>query len=411
MIRWITDRLGTAPATSAALDDSIARVDVRDLVDKFGNNAGAVRAKIDEGVGLLADGRRVVVCCDYGISRSNAVAAGVLAVSNGVSLDEALRQVVAATGEQEIKLEPIGAVRAALRGVAGARVRGARPRVLITGGTGFIGGHLVKALEGAAEIVLTTGSELDLTVGALGLDLLVQEHAIDQIVHLANPRVYTSNRAMGDTLSMLRNVLDTCRSSGARLVYLSSWETYSGYRASEIRASEMLPLLPKGPYGETKMLCENLIAHHRKMYDLDCGIIRSSPVFGQGSDKPKFLFNFIRKARSGAESIRTHRYRNGSPALDLMHVADLISAIKAVVELRPVGDFNIGGGKLHSTATLAEQIAAACGATCRVEYQDIEDDVANVLIDSTRARSILGWAPTRSFKSSLPELLAIVANA
>ncbi len=80
MICWITDRLGTAPATSVHLEPGMRIVDVRELVDKEGNEAANVKPLIDAGVAALNDGDRVVVCCDYGISRSNAVAAGILAL-------------------------------------------------------------------------------------------------------------------------------------------------------------------------------------------------------------------------------------------------------------------------------------------------------------------------------------------
>ena len=78
MIRWITDELGTAPFTDSEISDDLNVLDVRDLVDKHGNSPEATREKIDQGVSLLQQGGRLVVCCDYGISRSNAIAAGIL---------------------------------------------------------------------------------------------------------------------------------------------------------------------------------------------------------------------------------------------------------------------------------------------------------------------------------------------
>lgn len=78
MIRWITPFLGTAPAGSTDIEPDTGIVDVRDLVDKSGNDPRSVRAKIEQGVALLDEGRRVVVCCDYGVSRSNSIAAGIL---------------------------------------------------------------------------------------------------------------------------------------------------------------------------------------------------------------------------------------------------------------------------------------------------------------------------------------------
>lgn len=408
MIRWITDRLGTAPASSEAITDDLARVDVRDLVDKHGNSPDAVRAKIDQGVELLRGGARVVVCCDYGISRSNAVAAGILARAKDMALAEAIRTVTQATGEKEIKLEPLNAVRAALgatRSTSGA----VRPRVLVTGGTGFLGRKLVAALDDAADIV-SVGGEIDLASGALALDLLAQEHGVDQIVHLANPRVFTSNRAMGDTLSMLRNVLDVCRSTGARLIYLSGWEVYSGHDQGELLANERTPMRPKGPYGETKMLCEQLISLQRELYGLDCCIVRSSPVYGAESDKPKFIFNFARKAQDDA-LIRTHRYRNAFPRLDLLYVDDLMALLRNVVLQRVDGDFNVGGGHLYSTAEIAQMIVAFFGSDSIIEQQQVEDNVTNVMMDSRRARECFGWRPTTRLADMIPILMSAIRRS
>ncbi len=79
-IRWITSQLGTAPALQFEVADDMNVIDVRDLiVDKSGNHVEAVRQKIVAGQESLRSGKRTVVCCDYGISRSNAIAAGILA--------------------------------------------------------------------------------------------------------------------------------------------------------------------------------------------------------------------------------------------------------------------------------------------------------------------------------------------
>src|SRR3972149_1542382 len=85
-IRWITPLLGTAPALLFHQEADMNIIDVRDLVDKAGNRADAVRQKITEGCESLREGKKTVVCCDYGISRSNAIAVGILALSESISL-------------------------------------------------------------------------------------------------------------------------------------------------------------------------------------------------------------------------------------------------------------------------------------------------------------------------------------
>ena len=199
MIRWITKELGTAPFTDSEIGDDLNVLDVRDLVDKHGNSAQATREKIDQGVALLQQGRKLVICCDYGISRSNAIAVGILSVKHKISLEAAIRQVMKATGEHEVKLDPLRAVRSALDPDKES-IAVDEPRVLITGGNGLIGRRLRECLEGEIYCIVPNRREADLMFGALELDLLVKEHQINWIIHLANPRIYTSIHAMGETL-------------------------------------------------------------------------------------------------------------------------------------------------------------------------------------------------------------------
>lgn len=410
MIRWITDYLGTAPATSAEINPSMAIVDVRDLVDKAGNPVDAVRLKIEQGVNAIREGRRLVVCCDYGISRSNSVAAGILSMHAGVSFDEAVAAVSNATNEFEFKLEPLNVVRAALEPSTSDRParsgeETSEPRVLLTGGHGFIGTALRAKLGSSHFIVAPTRANCDLLAGATALDQNVKRHRVNQIVHLANPRVYTSARAVGDMTTMLRNTLDVCRENSTRLVFLSSWEVYSGYRATELSADEALPFLPKGPYGEAKMLGETLIDLYVRNYALDCVVVRASPVFGRGSDRPKFIYNFLDKARRN-EPIRTHEYRNGPPKLDLMHVDDLIRGLAAVLTTKLSGAIHFGTGTLTSTRMIAHAIVAKTGSHSEIDFQTIDDEAPNVRMDCRRALALMGWRPKTSFNEGLDEMIA-----
>lgn len=408
MIRWINDHLGTAPASDPSITGDLVVLDVRDLVDKFGNSPVATREKIEQGAALLAQGKRVVVCCDYGISRSNAIAAGVLSLFRGIKLDQVVKEVVRTIGLQEIKLDPLRSVRNALQEDEG-HARDEKVRILITGGSGFIGRNLLRKLSDRFYVVAPSRGEADIATGALSLDLLAKEHRINCLVHLANPRVYTSNQAFGESLAMLRNVLDVCRENCIRLIYPSGWEVYSAYRAVDLMADEDLPLFPKGPYGEAKLLCENLIEHHRKLYGLKCAILRSSPVYGEASDRPKFIYNFISKARKD-EPIKTHRYLNGDPKLDLLYIGDFVSAAVAAIEVNFVGTLNIGAGRAVSTWEIAKWIVSRAMSKSIVDHQIIEDYIANIEMDISLARKVLAWQPTVTWEMGMDRILDNLVN-
>lgn len=400
-IRWINERLGTAPAEEALATPDIYALDVRDMVDKSGNSSKTVRVKVAEGVERLRAGARVVVCCDYGISRSNSIAAGILAAFADIPFWEAVRVIQRETGESEIKLEPLMAIYHAMADQTEIRKTG-RQKLLVTGASGFIGSAFCKAVAGEFDLVIPSRNDVDLARGATSLGVLAAESEVDCIVHLANPRIYTSNAALGQTLTMLRNVLDVCIANGIRLVYPSGWEVYSGY-AGDIYADETIPSHPLGPYAETKVHAERMIQHFVDTYGLRCALLRSSPVYGLGSDRPKFIHNFVAKARRG-EVIRTHRYLNGDPALDLLHIDDLVSALVSLCRSDCNQAFNIGTGITTSTIDVARMLVHMLSSSSSVEQVEIKAQTARIAMNFSAANRLLDWSPQVTVKQALKEL-------
>jgi UDP-glucuronate decarboxylase len=450
VIRWVSEQVGTGawervdPATDAF------RLDVRDLVDKSGNQPAAVRRKIEQALDQLGRGRRVVVCCDYGMSRSSAIAAGIIALKEGVDFDAAVRSVMSTTGEKSIRIEVLDVVRRAVSapGAEGARERaaghGARERargtagggaqarapgvdgggeapagaagagrarpagrrsVLVTGGSGYVG-RAVSAALGAAHEVAAPGREaLDLLSEVIALDQIVRQRAVDTILHLANPRIYTTNAALGEALVMLKNVLDVCVQQDVHLVFLSGWEVFSGYRARHLLADESLAPRPGTNYGHAKLLCERLLAQVAEQAGLRHTLVRAGPVYGPGSPKPKFIWNFAEKAARG-DPIVTHRYLNGHPSLDLLHVDDLVAGLVQVVERRPGETLHLGTGVSTTTRRIADLIVDLTGSSSKVTSTPIAGYSANVAMDATRARAVLGWRPRHRIATDLREMLA-----
>lgn len=405
MIRWITEHLGTCAFDEAGGAAGARVLDVRALVDRAGNRADEIKVHVEQGAAWLGAGERVVVCCDYGMSRSNAVAAGILARAEGLTLDAAIRRVLAATSETAIRIEVLAAVREALNepprdGAA------PRPRVLVTGATGFVGSALLPRLGATADVLAPSRADVDLARAAVPLDLLVREQGVGTIVHLANPRVYTSNEALGVSLVMLKNVLDVCLQGDAHLVYVSSWEVFSGYRSEGVlRADESLEPKPGGTYGLAKRLAEEMIEHHVREHGLGRTVLRSSPVYGPESDRPRFLWTFARKAVRG-EPIVTHRYRNGPPVLDLLYIDDLVAALVAAVERLPGEVIHVGSGTGVTTLDVARLIVERTGSKSAVRQMDLDAWAPHVVMDVERAASLLGWRPRVALPEGIESILA-----
>lgn len=401
MIRWIRRELGTGP--HAELPEGPWRVlDVRMLVDKEGNDPETVRRLIDEGVEAVRAGKTVVVACDFGVSRSNAIAAGILASTERWSVDRALREVVDATGETEVKVGMVETVRYVL-GEAHRHREGAT--VMVTGGTGFLGRHLVARLSREHRVVAPDRREVDLEAGPATLADYCREAGVTRIIHLAYPRIYTNAQALGASLTMLRVLLDTCRALDTGLVLVSGASVFSGHSEHSLVADETTIPAPKGVHGDAKYLEETLADLHARRGEVDCTICRLAPVYGPSGDRPRLIRTFWEAAMSG-QPIRTHLYRNGPPALDLLYVEDAVEGL-ARLATRPdaSGIFHFGTGQLHDTADLAARICALADATLHHEEIPIDDDICNVAFPSHRARQDLGWAPRWDIDRGLAETI------
>lgn len=403
MVRWITENLGTAKRIDVD-DKEGSVVDVRDLVDKAGNTDQVVLERINTVVDLLKQKHKVIVCCDYGMSRSNAIAVGAIAKYSDYGFDEATKSVMERTGEAAINIDILNSVRRVLEINSKDSVSNSSNTLLITGGTGFIGSSLAAKLAENHNVVMPTRQEVDLLDGPVRLDLVVKSNGVDTVLHLANPRVYSTNEAMGKSVIMLKNVLDVCRENNTKLVYVSNWEVYSGYRSESLLASEALPKFPKGAYGSSKYLCESLVEQHHRLYGLEYAILRCSSIYGIGSDRPKFIYSFLNKALSD-EDITTHKYRNGFPILDLLYIDDLISVFLDILQSNYCGFLNIGSGIGVSTSELAGKIVEITASKSVIKHHDIQDFAPNIVMDISKAKAILGWYPKTNIGDGLTYLV------
>lgn len=401
MIRWINEYLGTARRDNVD-DGDYSVVDVRDLVDREGNSVQEIRSKIDAAADLLKQKHKVIICCDYGISRSNAIAIGILTDSFNYDFNKATELVVAKTGETAINIDLLNSVRRALDIEKKAKNMPNRKKILITGGTGLIGKTLAEKLGRKYDLVMPTRQELNLLEGSINLDLTVKNRGIDIIIHLANPRKYNLTESMGQSLVMLKNVLDVCKENHATILFLSSWAVYSGYNSRRLIAPESLPSCPKGTYGDTKVLCEILLNSYKNSYGLNIYLLRLSHVYGREIDRPRFIYSFFRKALKD-ETIITHNYLNGSPIVDLIHVDDVTDAIEGVLKVKPVGlfDLNIGSGIGYSTVEIAEIIKELSGSSSKIIQHEINDFSSNVIMDIGKAEKFIGWRPRICLKDGL----------
>lgn len=335
MIRAITPLLSTGPYEEGCKVAGVSVVDVRALVDKAGNAAEDIRRHVDEAASLLRAQKKVIICCDYGMSRSNSIAAGALSRLENISAAEAIRRVIKATGETEIKFEMIHAVAAALGETA---ARAGATKIVVTGATGDIGAKLLPRLKNAIGL---SSKEIDLLQGTQLFGLYCLEQKPTHIIHLASPRIISTNKSIGEEITILKNVADVAKLLGIKLVYLSSSQVFAGKElTAPLLADENTAPAPAGYLGFAKSLGEQLLQDMK----LDACILRIGQVYGSGLKKPRFLAYFIDRLKQNLP-VTTHRFSNGEPCVDLLHINDLVTALEQAISSNMKGLHHIGRGE------------------------------------------------------------------
>jgi len=405
-IRWITDRLGTSPWSKELVSGPHSVVDVRLLRDAAGNPPALIRNKIDEAFRHLEDGRRVIICCDYGVSRSNVIAAGVLARQENISLDESLRRVIRATGESGIKVDLVQDMRRALDiSIPEAD----SPSVLVLGGDGFIGRNL-STLMGNTLGCDAIGQDMDLVWNPVLLDAAMQGSGANRLLFCWHPPGLDTNQAAGQLVSALRNALEVCRVRKAGIVFLSGQQVFSGHRrVGEVSFSEEDEPQPGGAAGDALFLGEVLVKQYAIRYDLPVLIVRPSYIYGEGDERPWLLNTLIRKALRG-DDVVTHHYENGSPLIDLLHVSDLAKALSLAMEVGQTGVLHVSSDNRITTRELAKRIVRMAGSSSRLASVEMPGGYRAVRLVSKIRSRLPQWAPTVSLEAGLRRVVAALAQ-
>jgi UDP-glucuronate decarboxylase len=401
-VRWITERLGTSPWREQIATGPIGIVDVRLLRDAAGNSPTLIREKIAEARNYLRRGDPVIICCDYGISRSNAIAAAVLAEDANISLSESLQRVIEATGETGIKIDFLEDLRKALNT---KRQRPYDTKVLILGLDGFMG-RSVRHLIDPALPIADTGRDQALIRNPVLLDAALDEAAADQILFCWHPRQLDTNSAAGHLITGLRNVLEVCRVHQAGLIFLSGQQVFAGNCANgRVSVSETDTPQPSGAAGDALFLGETLVKQYEARHGLATLVVRPSHVYGPGDDRPGILNTMVRKALA-KEQIITHQFQNGAPFIDLIHVHDFSRAIQLAIEKQLTGVLHLSSGNPVTTKQLAHLVVRMAGSSSRVASIEMPGNHRIVQLESTIANTTLDWRPAINLEAGVSKLIA-----
>jgi UDP-glucuronate decarboxylase len=306
---------------------------------------------------------------------------------NEIPLTAAVQRVLKATGNPEMRLEVLDAVRKAI-GDESQEKQG--ERWLVTGGHGYLGSLLAGDSRSKVRLYTPSREELDL-MEAVSVDLYVREHGITGILHFSAPRVGNVNSAVGDSVVMLKNVLDVAVSNELALFMPSRWEVFGGYKSQAFYAEDSMVPRPNGVLGYTKYLLEMLAQQYVDNCGLNLTIVRSGLVYGRGG-APNFVNSFLRKALVD-RNITTHQYLNGLPMLDMIHADDWTEGCWKILQSGQTGTFHLGSGCLIGTADIAEIIIETVDSRSALEKIKLDDCVSNIILGANRMVREFGWKP------------------
>ncbi len=287
-------------------------------------------------------------------------------------------------------------------------------KVLVTGGAGFLGHHVVRALRARGDEVVVA----DLAPFAFEVPGIVEQrgdlreqaaidacfaHRPDAVVHLA--AITSVLKSVSDPVGvfasnteMTQRLLEGCRQHGiSRFVFASTNAVVGDVGFDTITAS--LPLRPLTPYGATKAACEMLMAGYSGSYGVITSANRFTNIYGAEMQLKDSIIARMMKAALAGEGIEI--YGDGTQVRDYVYIEDAVNSLLLGLELETSATFIVGGGRSVSVNELHQMTVAATG--CEISATHIAPkpgEMPAVIVDISKSKDA-GFVPTWSLERGL----------
>jgi UDP-glucose 4-epimerase len=296
-------------------------------------------------------------------------------------------------------------------------------RVLVTGGAGFIGSHVVEhSLAAGFEVAvldnLSSGKRENVPRGVelFTVDLRDRDATLKAVADF-KPELVSHQAAQASVPTSVKdprfdaevniiggiNLLDACTAAGSsvkQVVFASTGGAIYGEVPEGQRASETFPLEPKSPYGISKLTFERLLGVYREQRGLACSVLRYANVYGPRQDphgEAGVVAIFFDSALAGHKLtvFAMRQLGDGGCVRDYVYVGDVARAnLLALQGKLPHPVMNVGTGSPTTTQQLAERILALTSSTSPLTQGPVRaGDIERSLLDVSRFEQTLG-APT-----------------
>ncbi|MGC2432345.1 MAG: UDP-glucuronic acid decarboxylase family protein [Desulfobaccales bacterium] len=305
-------------------------------------------------------------------------------------------------------------------------------RVLVTGGAGFIGSHLVERLLGQNHEVLCldnyfTGSKknLDHLRDNPRLELIRQDVVtaimleVDQIYHLACPASpvhyqYNPVKTIKTNVLGTLNMLGLAKRVKARILLASTSEIYGDplvHPQKEEYWGNVNCIGVRSCYDEGKRVAETLMMDYHRQNGVDIRIARIFNTFGprMAINDGRVVSNFIVQALTGGEITI---YGQGQQTRSFCYVSDLVEALVRLMNQEGVHDpVNLGNPDEFTILELASKVRSMVKSSSTISHRPLPpDDPGRRRPDISRARELLGWQPAISLEQGLKQTIPYFAG-
>lgn len=299
-------------------------------------------------------------------------------------------------------------------------------KVLVTGGAGFIGSHIVRQLleDGHEVTVLDNGSngnwqqvpagceEWEMDVRSATIIPRIMKARFDAIVHLAGQALTSASfddpafDAMENIIGTV-NVLEAARKSDVeRVVFTSAAAVYGAVPAESVPVDERMKLAPVSFYGLSKMTVEKYLVMYHRLYGLHYIILRLADVYGERQSEDGeggIIGTFARRIVTGnAVTI----YGDGG-LYDFLYAGDAASGVRAALVTDRINEvYNLSSGVQTDSKELVKLLEDILWKDIEVTFGAAGSrDIRHNILNNAKAVELLRWSPQTSLKKGLKNTL------